>query len=456
MKEMQRAEIDELLTKAKELLKPELTPIAYTTWIQPIQIDSIESTAITLYVASDVHKNMIEGRYLPLIQSTFAFLTNIDYTISITCQATDSNSELQNSNPSTNAINHPLGGLYNKSNLNPKYTFDSFVVGENNRFAHAAALAVSEAPGSAYNPLFLYGGVGLGKTHLMHSIGNEILRQNRNFNVLYVTSEKFTNHLIASIKEGKMESFRNTYRNIDVLLIDDIQFLAGKERNQEEFFHTFNTLHEAGKQIILSSDRPPRDIQPLEDRLRTRFEWGLIADISNPDYETRMAILQKKAQLDGLIIDNEILSNIATKIDTNIRELEGVLNKLVAKSKLKNQPFSIALSEDAIADVVSNKNRVLSIEYIQEVVSKYFDVTLDDLKGSRRSSDVVFPRQVAMYLCKNVAQVSFPKIGQAFGKRDHSTVMHACDKIEKEIKENSNTKLIVETVKNSLFSNNDK
>lgn len=452
---MQRAEIDELLTKAKELLKPELTPIAYNTWIQPIQIASIEDTNITLYVASDVHKNMIEGRYLPLIQSTFAFLTNIDYAISVTCHSADQNLETSNSTPSINAINHPIGGFYNKSNLNPKYTFDSFVVGENNSFAHAAALAVSESPGVAYNPLFLYGGVGLGKTHLMHAIGNEILRQNKDFNVLYVTSEKFTNHLIASIKEGKMESFRNTYRNIDVLLIDDIQFLAGKERNQEEFFHTFNTLHEAGKQIILSSDRPPRDIQPLEDRLRTRFEWGLIADISNPDYETRMAILQKKAQLDGLIIDNDILSNIATKIDTNIRELEGVLNKLVAKSTLKNQPFSIALSEEAIADVVSNKNRVLSIEYIQEVVSKYFDVTLEDLKGSRRSSDVVFPRQVAMYLCKSVAQVSFPKIGQAFGKRDHSTVMHACEKIEREMKENSNTKLIVETVKNSLFSDND-
>ena len=259
----------------------------------------------------------------------------------------------------------------------------------------------------------------------MHAIGNEVLKHNRNSNILYVTSEQFNNNLIAGIKEGKMENFRDKYRTIDVLLIDDIQFLAGKDRNQEEFFHTFNALHEAGKQIILSSDRPPRDIQPLEDRLRTRFEWGLIADISNPDYETRMAILQKKAQLD-------------------IRELEGALNKLLALSTLKNIPISIALSEEAISDVISHKNRVLSVEYIQEVVSKYFDVTIEDLKGSRRSSDVVFPRQVAMYLCKNVAQVSFPKIGQAFGKRDHSTVMHACDKIENELKENSNTKLIVE------------
>lgn len=452
---MQRAEIEELLTKAKKLLEPEVTSIAYTTWILPLEILSIENNTITFHVSSDVHKNMIDGRYASLIKNTFAFLTHIDYNISVISDEHSSLSEDMSSTLTGNGSSITPGMFYSKSNLNPKYTFDSFVVGENNRFAHAAALAVSEAPGTAYNPLFLYGGVGLGKTHLMHSIGNEILKQNRNFNVLYVTSEKFTNHLIASIKEGKMESFRNTYRNIDVLLIDDIQFLAGKERNQEEFFHTFNALHEAGKQIILSSDRPPRDIQPLEDRLRTRFEWGLIADISNPDYETRMAILQKKAQLDGLIIDNDILSNIATKIDTNIRELEGVLNKLVATSKLKNQPLSIALSEDAIADVVSHKNRVLSIEYIQEVVAKYFDVTLDDLKGSRRSSDVVFPRQIAMYLCKNVAQISFPKIGQAFGKRDHSTVMHACEKIENEIKENPNTKLIVETVKNSLFSDND-
>ena len=452
---MQKAEIEELLTKAKELLKPEVTNIAYTTWIVPLEIDSMENATITFHVATNVHKDMIVGRYASLIKNTFAFLTNIDYDIEVI-----SDEELQitgniNNNNFSTSSNVPIGTTYNKSNLNPKYTFDSFVVGENNRFAHAAALAVSEAPGTAYNPLFLYGGVGLGKTHLMHAIGNEILKHNRNANILYVTSEQFNNNLIAGIKEGKMENFRNKYRNTDVLLIDDIQFLAGRDRNQEEFFHTFNTLHEAGKQIILSSDRPPKDIQPLEDRLRTRFEWGLIADISNPDYKTRMAILQKKAQLDNIIVDNEILSNIATKIDTNIRELEGVLNKLVALSILKNMPFSIALSEEAIADVVHSKNRVLSIEYIQDVVAKYFNISIEDLKGSRRSSDVVFPRQIAMYLCKNVAQISYPKIGQAFGKRDHSTVMHACEKIETEIKENSNTKLIVETVKNSLFSDND-
>ena len=450
---MQRKEIDELLTKAKKLLEPEVTSIAYKTWIIPLEIISMENSTITFHVGSIVHKDMITGRYATLIKNTFSFLTNIDYDIKVICDeelkdaGIDVNNSVLNNSPS-------ITPTYNKSNLNIKYTFDSFVVGENNRFAHAAALAVSEAPGTAYNPLFLYGGVGLGKTHLMHAIGNEILKHNKNANVLYVTSEEFNNNLIYGIKEGKMESFRNKYRNTDVLLIDDIQFLAGRDRNQEEFFHTFNTLHEAGKQIILSSDRPPKDIQPLEDRLRTRFEWGLIADISNPDYETRMAILQKKAQTDNIIIDNEILSNIATKINTNIRELEGALNKLVALSILKSMPFSIALSEEAIADVVHSQNKVLSIEYIQDVVAKYFNISVADLKGSRRSSDVVFPRQIAMYLCKSVAQISYPKIGNAFGKRDHSTVMHACEKIESEINQNTNTKLIVETVKNSLFLNN--
>ena len=450
---MQRKEIDELLTKAKKLLEPEVTSIAYKTWIIPLEIISMENSTITFHVGSIVHKDMITGRYSTLIKNTFSFLTNIDYDIKVICdeELKDAGIDINNSVSSNSPSITPT---YNKSNLNIKYTFDSFVVGENNRFAHAAALAVSEAPGTAYNPLFLYGGVGLGKTHLMHAIGNEILKNNKNANVLYVTSEEFNNNLIYGIKEGKMENFRNKYRNTDVLLIDDIQFLAGRDRNQEEFFHTFNTLHEAGKQIILSSDRPPKDIQPLEDRLRTRFEWGLIADISNPDYETRMAILQKKAQTDNIIIDNEILSNIATKINTNIRELEGALNKLVALSILKSIPFSIALSEEAIADVVHSQNKVLSIEYIQDVVAKYFNISVADLKGSRRSSDVVFPRQIAMYLCKSVAQISYPKIGNAFGKRDHSTVMHACEKIESEINQNSNTKLIVETVKNSLFSNN--
>lgn len=442
---MQRAEIDALLKKAQELLVTEITPISYTTWVKDIEIGDISNNLITILVPNEIHKNMLDSRYVPVIKNTFIFLTNINYEVVVAIKADGSTEEV---------LDHSQNSYVSSSfNLNPKYTFDSFVVGNNNRFAAAAALAVAEAPATAYNPLFLYGGVGLGKTHLMHAIGNEILNRNRSANILYVTSEKFTNQLINAIKDNKNEMFRNKYRGIDVLLIDDIQFIAGKERIQEEFFHTFNELHEEGKQIILSSDRPPKDIQLLEDRLRTRFEWGLIADISNPDYETRMAILKKKAQLDHIIIEDEILSNIATKIDTNIRELEGTLNKLVALSSLENKPITIELSNKAIADVVSHQNKVLSAEYIQGIVAKYFNITIEDLKGSRRSADIAFPRQVAMYLCRDIAQISTPKIGQAFGKRDHSTVMHACNKIAKEMKENSNTKLIVETVKNSLFEN---
>ena len=294
-------------------------------------------------------------------------------------------------------------------------------------------MAVAEAPATSYNPLFIYGGVGLGKTHLMHAIGNEILRNNRNANILYVTSEKFTNQLINGIKDNKMEQFR-------------------KERIQEEFFHTFNTLHESGKQIILSSDRPPKDIPLLEDRLKSRFEWGLIADISNADYETRLAILRKKAQIDNIIIDDMILSNIANRIDTNIRELEGALNKLIARASLINSPITMEMAEWAINEIVSSKDKVISSAYIQETVAKYFNIDPKDLVGIKRSNDVVFPRQIAMYLCRSVPQLSLPQIGKDFGNRDHTTVLHACNKIEKEIKENKNTKLIVDSVKNILLA----
>ena len=340
----------------------------------------------------------------------------------------------------------------NKSTLNPKYTFETFVVGNNNRFAHAAALAVAEAPAASYNPLFIYGGVGLGKTHLMHAIGNEILKNNRNSRILYITSEAFTNELINAIKENTGDQFRNKYRSIDVLLIDDIQFIAGKDRVQEEFFHTFNTLYESGKQVILSSDKPPKDIPLLEDRLKSRFEWGIIADISNPDYETRLAILRKKAQLDNIIVDDEILSTIATRIDSNIRELEGALNKLTAKASLVKTPITMEMAEKAINDIVAAQEKVISAEFIQDVVAKYFSVSSKDLKGSKRSNDITFPRQIAMYMCRNVANMSLPQIGRAFGKRDHTTVMHACNKVEQDMKENSNTKLIVESVKNLILN----
>ena len=292
----------------------------------------------------------------------------------------------------------------------------------------------------------------MGKTHLMHAIGNEILRNNKNSKILYVTSENFTNQLINAIKDNTNDQFRNKYRSIDILLIDDIQFIAGKERIQEEFFHTFNTLYESGKQIILSSDKPPKDIQLLEDRLKSRFEWGIMADISNPDYETRLAILRKKAQLDNILIDDEILSTIATRIDSNIRELEGTLNKLIATASLTHSPITLEMAEKAINDIVSQKEKVISSEFIQETVGKYFNINPKDLRGSKRSNDITFPRQIAMYLCRNVANMSLPQIGKDFGKRDHTTVMHACNKIEKDIKESKETKLIVESVKNIIVN----
>lgn len=443
---MHREELDEFLEKTKELLKGEVTKISYETWIKDLELQSMENNTIVLIAHTQFQKDSIMSRYYDLFKNTFKYLTNKEWEITVVLNEDGKGGE-QSSSAQPEHYTQNLN-----SNLNPKYTFESFVVGNNNRFAHAAALAVAEAPATSYNPLFLYGGVGLGKTHLMHAIANEILVHNKNTSILYVTSEKFTNQLINAIKDNKNEQFRNKYRNIDVLLIDDIQFIAGKERIQEEFFHTFNALHESGKQIVISSDRPPKDINFLEDRLKSRFEWGLIADISNPDYETRLAILRKKAQLDNIIIDDDILSNIANKIDSNIRELEGTLNKLIAKASLINSPITMEMAEKAINDVVTQQEKILSIELIQETISKYFNISVNDLKGIKRSVDVTFPRQIAMYLCRNVAGQPLTVIGAKFGKRDHTTVLHACNKIENEVKENPSTKRIVNSVKNLLIS----
>ena len=443
---MHREELDEFLEKTKELLKGEVTKISYETWIKDLELQSMENNTIVLIAHTQFQKDSIMSRYYDLFKNTFKYLTNKEWEITVVLNEDGEGGE-QSSSAQPEHYTQNLN-----SNLNPKYTFESFVVGNNNRFAHAAALAVAEAPATSYNPLFLYGGVGLGKTHLMHAIANEILVHNKNTSILYVTSEKFTNQLINAIKDNKNEQFRNKYRNIDVLLIDDIQFIAGKERIQEEFFHTFNALHESGKQIVISSDRLPKDINFLEDRLKSRFEWGLIADISNPDYETRLAILRKKAQLDNIIIDDDILSNIANKIDSNIRELEGTLNKLIAKASLINSPITMEMAEKAINDVVTQQEKILSIELIQETISKYFNISVNDLKGIKRSVDVTFPRQIAMYLCRNVAGQPLTVIGSKFGKRDHTTVLHACNKIENEVKENPSTKRIVDSVKNLLIS----
>ncbi len=441
---MSKQDLTELWNRAKDLLKEETTIITFETWIQPLEIKSFNDNVIVLVASNSFQRDTVESRYLDLLTNTFNFLTNKKCKVFIKLD-TDDTDMLASNNVGNNKV------LIN-SGLNPKYTFSTFVVGNNNKFAQAAAMGVSENPGSKYNPFFIYGGVGLGKTHLMHAIGNEILKNNINSKVLYVTSETFTNQLINALKDQATEKFRDKYRNIDILLIDDIQFIANKKSTQEEFFHTFNTLFEAGKQIVISSDKPPKDIELLEDRLKSRFEWGLIADISNPDYETRLAILRKKTQLDNIIIDDEILSAIATQVDTNIRELEGTLNKLIAKASLTNSPITMAMAQKAIDDIVTSQQKVISSEYIQDVVGKYFNINPKDLKSAKRSNDVTFPRQIAMYLCRNVAQMSMPQIGKDFGNRDHSTVMHACNKIEKEMKTNSNTKLIVESVQNLLLN----
>ena len=440
---------NELLNQAKELLKNEMTNISFTTWIKTLEIGNIYDNKIELITSNAMQTDAIKSRYYDLIINTFNFLTNKSWQLEIidsSDASAQSNVQEALDNSFDNLTSSPE---YSKTSLNPKYTFDTFVVGNNNRFAHAAALAVAEAPSSMYNPLFIYGGVCLGKTHLMQAIGNEILKRDSSKKLLYVTSEAFTNELVNAIKDAnyKNELFRNKYRNIDILLIDDIQFFAGKNTAQEEFFHTFNTLHQNGKQIILSSDKPPRDIALLEDRLKSRFEWGLIADISMPDYEMRLAILRKKTQLEGILIDDDILSLIATRIDSNIRELEGVLNKILAYTSLTHSPITIEVVEKAINDVTLQKENIISADYIQDVVSNYFKIDKRDMVSSKKSNDIAYPRQIAMYLCRTVGQMSFPRIGNDFGGRDHTTVMHAYKKIEKEIKENTNTKLIVESVK---------
>ena len=440
---------NELLNQAKELLKNEMTNISFTTWIKTLEIGNIYDNKIELITSNAMQTDAIKSRYYDLIINTFNFLTNKSWQLEI-IDSSDASSQSNVQEALDNSFDSLTSSPeYLKTSLNPKYTFDTFVVGNNNRFAHAAALAVAEAPASMYNPLFIYGGVGLGKTHLMQAIGNEILKRDSSKKVLYVTSEAFTNELVNAIKDAnyKNELFRNKYRNIDILLIDDIQFFAGKNTAQEEFFHTFNTLHQNGKQIILSSDKPPRDIALLEDRLKSRFEWGLIADISMPDYEMRLAILRKKTQLEGILIDDDILSLIATRIDSNIRELEGVLNKILAFTSFTHSPITIEVVEKAINDVTLQKEKIISADYIQDVVSNYFKIDKRDMVSSKKSNDIAYPRQIAMYLCRTVGQMSFPRIGNDFGGRDHTTVMHAYKKIEKEIKENTNTKLIVESVK---------
>lgn len=438
-------QLNEIWQKTLGLLKNELTEISFNTWIKTIDPLSLTGNTINLAVPAEFNKGILESRYQTLIKNAIKQVTFKEYEIAFIVPSQENLNKLTKQTESAGNEDSPL------SVLNPKYTFDTFVIGNSNRFAHAAALAVAEAPGKAYNPLFIYGGVGLGKTHLMHAIGHYILEQNSSQRVLYVSSEKFTNELINAIKDNRNEEFRSKYRNIDVLLIDDIQFIAGKERTEEEFFHTFNALYEANKQIILSSDKPPKEIS-LEDRLRSRFEWGLIADMQAPDLETRIAILRKKAQLENLTVPNEVIVFIADKIASNIRELEGALNRVIAYSSLTENEITVELASEALKDILSaNKAKVLNCTSIQEAVARYFDIRPEEFKSKKRTRDIAFPRQIAMYLCRELTEMSLPKIGEEFGGRDHTTVIHACEKISEEIKSNSETRRAVSEIKRNLL-----
>lgn len=434
----------EIWQKALNILKKEFTSeVGFNTWIEPIEPISMNSDTVILCVPNEFLVKILDSRYSLLIQAAIQQITLKEYTIKFVLPSFVKEQASDEISVTENTIN-PM--------LNPKYTFDKFVIGNNNRFAHAAALAVAEAPAKAYNPLFLYGGVGLGKTHLMHAIGHYVLSQNPRTRVLYVSSEKFTNELINSIKDDRNEEFRNKYRNIDLLLIDDVQFIAGKDRTQEEFFHTFNALYESNKQIILSSDKPPKEIKTLEERLRSRFEWGLIADMQSPDYETRMAILTKKAQLEKLNISSEVISFIANSISSNIRELEGAFNRVVAYSSLASKDISVDTAKDALRDILSgSKDKIINSELIQGVVARYFNIKKDDFKSKKRSREIAYPRQIAMYLCRELTDMSLPKIGNDFGGRDHTTVLHAYEKISEEASTKMETKKILEELKKYIL-----
>ncbi|MFF2450599.1 chromosomal replication initiator protein DnaA [Neobacillus sp. NPDC058068] len=417
----------------KKISKP-----SFDTWLKSTKAHSLQGDLLVITAPNEFARDWLEERYSQLISGILYEITGEELSVKFIIPQNQKEENQDEPTPPKRAKRDDDHADFPPNILNPKYTFDTFVIGSGNRFAHAASLAVAEAPAKAYNPLFIYGGVGLGKTHLMHAIGHYVLDHNPSAKVVYLSSEKFTNEFINSIRDNRAENFRNKYRNVDILLIDDIQFLAGKESTQEEFFHTFNALHEESKQIIISSDRPPREIPTLEDRLRSRFEWGLITDITPPDLETRIAILRKKARAEGLDIPNEVMLYIANQIDSNIRELEGALIRVVAYSSLINKDINADLAAEALKDIIpSSKPRVITILEIQRIVGEHYSIKLEDFKAKKRTKSVAFPRQIAMYLSRELTDHSLPKIGEEFGGRDHTTVIHAHEKISKLLQSDS-------------------
>ena len=438
----------------KETVRKEydLSEISYTTWIAPLKFYKIENDTVIVSIPSDQSHALkyISGKYKSYFQVTITEMMNHNYDVSFILEKDQEGEETSSETKDPNYLIN-----YENSNLNPKYKFDTFVVGSSNKFAHSASLAVAESPGVTYNPLYLYGGAGLGKTHLMHSIGHFILEQNPNMKILYVTSEQFTNEVIESIRSGNaaaMTNLREKYRTVDVLLIDDIQFIIGKESTQEEFFHTFNVLHSARKQIILSSDKPPKDMETLEERFRSRFEWGLIADIQAPNYETKMAILRKNAETFDKDISDDILDYIATNIKSNIRELEGALNKIIAFIRLnKIDELTMEAAEEALKDIIyPEKAKTITPTLILETVAEHYNVSPSDITSKKRNGELIQPRHVVMYLCRNLIDIPFANIAKLLNKKDHTTIIHGVNKITEEIVDDMELRNKIEVIKKKL------
>ncbi len=417
-----------------------LSKPSYESFLKAMTPMSLDGDVVTFSVPSRLAKEWVETRYAGLIRSALQEVL-----------ARPIGVQLVIGEDVTPAPLPPPQRIPDGLHLSPKYTFDTFVIGSGNRFAHAAAMAVAEAPARAYNPLFIYGGVGLGKTHLLQAIGHYVVHRKQLHRVAYISSEKFTNELINSIRDDRTLEFRTKYRNVDVLLIDDIQFLAGKERTQEEFFHTFNTLHEASRQIIISSDRPPKEIPTLEDRLRSRFEWGLIADIQPPDVETRIAILRKKAETDGIEVPDEVAEFIAQRIQSNIRELEGALVRVVAYANLTRSTITVDLASEILKELLPiSPARPITIPAIQKAVAAHFGIRVEEMRAKRRTKGVAFPRQVAMYMARELTDSSLPRIGEEFGGRDHTTVMHACDRVKEALNQDTHLVAALKSVVDNL------
>lgn len=431
--------IDDLWGRTLNVIEKKISKPSFETWLKSTKAVSLNGKELIVEAPNEFAREWLDGNYKQILTEILYDLVGENMTLKFVIPNAHQDDDPMNA---TNAIKKESKQEVSvdsaHSMLIPKYTFDTFVIGSGNRFAHAASLAVAEAPAKAYNPLFIYGGVGLGKTHLMHAIGHYVLEHNPDAKVVYLSSEKFTNEFINSIRDNRPDDFRNKYRNVDILLIDDIQFLAGKESTQEEFFHTFNALHEENKQIVISSDRPPKEIPTLEDRLRSRFEWGLITDITPPDLETRIAILRKKAKAEGLDIPNEVMLYIANQIDTNIRELEGALIRVVAYSSLENKDINADLAAEALKNIIPTaKPKVVTIKDIMRIVGEEYGVKMEDFLAKKRTKAIAFPRQIAMYLSRELTDNSLPKIGEEFGGRDHTTVLHAHEKISKLIEKDA-------------------